>query len=307
MRTFHVGGVAGEDITQGLPRVEEVLEARSPKSPAILADIDGRIEVKDDKDNEKKVVSIVSEEKKEVDYRIKKGYNLKVKDGQEVKGGEVIITRSRGSDIKADFRAKVKKSKDKITLSSFHNVRKNYSVSPFTNLAVKEGTKVRKGDQITEGHIDLNQKFRISGKEAVQQYILDQVQNIYLSQGQVIHDKHFEVIIRQMFSKVRISKAGDSDFVIGSIEEKQVVERENAKLKSKNKKPIEFEELLLGMSNVSLNTESFLSAASFQETTRVLIEAAINGDVDHLRGLKENVMVGRLIPAGTGYQMKRSN
>jgi DNA-directed RNA polymerase subunit beta' len=174
-------------------------------------------------------------------------------------------------------------------------------------LAVKEGTKVKKGDQITEGHIDLNQKFRISGKEAVQQYILDQVQNIYLSQGQVIHDKHFEVIIRQMFSKVRISKAGDSDFVIGSIEEKQVVERENAKLKSKNKKPIEFEELLLGMSNVSLNTESFLSAASFQETTRVLIEAAINGDVDHLRGLKENVMVGRLIPAGTGYQMKRSN
>jgi len=301
MRTFHVGGVAGEDITQGLPRVEEVLEARSPKSPAILADIDGKVEVKEDKNNEKKIISVVSDQNKTVDYRIKKGYQPKVKDGEEVEGGQVIIERSRGSDIKADFRAKIKKTKDKITLISFHNVRKNYTVSPFTNLAVKEGSKVREGDQITEGHIDLDQKFRVSGKESVQQYILGQVQNIYISQGQVIHDKHFEVIIRQMFSKVRITKANDSDFVIGSVEERRKVDDVNNKLKKKKKRPADYEELLLGISNVSLNTDSFLSAASFQETTRVLIEAAINGDIDNLNGLKENVMVGRLIPAGTGY------
>lgn len=301
MRTFHVGGVAGEDITQGLPRVEEVLEARSPKSPAILADIDGVVEVKEDKENENKVISIVSDQKKEVSYRLKKGHQSLVKNDEEVKGGQPIIKRSRGADIKADFRATVKLDKNKITLQSFHNIRKNYTVSPFINLTVKEGSKVKKGEQITEGHIDLEQKLNVSGKESVQQYILDQVQNIYVSQGQVIHDKHFEVIIRQMFSKVRITKTNDSEFVIGSIEDKQRVESKNLKLKKAKKKPAQYDELLLGMSNVSLNTESFLSAASFQETTRVLIEAAMNGEVDQLKGLKENVMVGRLIPAGTGY------
>jgi DNA-directed RNA polymerase subunit beta' len=305
MRTFHVGGVAGDDITQGLPRVEEVLEARSPKLPAVVADIDGKVEVKEDEDNEKKIISVVSERKKKTSYRLKKGYKPQVKDGEEVKGGQAIIKRPRGADIKADFRAKVEMDDEKITLVSFHNIRKNYFVSPFVNLAVKEGSRVNKGDQITEGHIDLSQKFNISGKEPVQQYILDQVQNVYVSQGQVIHDKHFEVIIKQMFSKVRITKSGDSDFVIGSIEEKQKVEDANLKLKESKKKVAQYEELLLGISNVSLNTESFLSAASFQETTRVLIEAAINGDVDNLKGLKENVMVGKLIPAGTGYSKSK--
>jgi DNA-directed RNA polymerase subunit beta' len=306
MRTFHVGGVAGEDITQGLPRVEEVLEARSPRSPAILADIDGTIEVKEDEENEKKVISIVSGDKKETDYRLKRGYEPVVKDGEEVKGGQKIIERPKGGDIKADFRATVKLSKEKLTLVSFHNIRQNYTVSPFISLTVKQGTKVRKGQQITEGHVDLQQQFEVSGQEEVQKYILGEVQKIYISQGQIIHDKHFEVIIKKMFSQVRIISPGDSDFVVGSIEGRQKVIDTNERLKKSKKETVKYEELLQGISNVALNTESFLSAASFQETTRVLIEAAMNGQVDELNGLKENVMVGRLIPAGTGYKKSKS-
>lgn len=302
MRTFHIGGVAGEDITQGLPRVEEVLEARSPRMPAILADINGRIEITEDEENNRKIISIVSNDKKEVEYPIKRGHQVLVKDGQQVKGGQPIIKRAKGSDLRADFRATAKISKKKIKLISFHNVRRNYIVSPFIGLMVKEGDKVRLGQQITEGHIDLDQQFRISGKEAAQRYILDEVQKIYVSQGQVIHDKHFEVIIKQMFSKVRIAEVGDSNFTVGSIVDIQKVKEENRRLAKNKKKEIKYQNLLLGISNVALSTDSFLSAASFQETTRVLIEAAINGEIDNLRGLKENVIVGRLIPAGTGYK-----
>ena len=305
MRTFHIGGVAGEDITQGLPRIQEVLEVRSPSHPAILAGIDGKIKVREDRDNNRQIISVVSDKKKQTSYPLKRGYEVKVEDGQIVKGGDIIIERPKGSAIKADFRATVKLEKGKLTIISSVKVKQDYSVGSFLSLWVKDGQQVTKGEQLTEGHIDLKQLFQSSGREVVQQYILDEVQKIYVSQGQVIHDKHFEVIIREMFSKVRIISSGDSSFVVGDIVNQNTVKVENIQLKKAKKQLIKAENLLLGISKVALNTESFLSAASFQETTRILIQAAISGNVDRLEGLKENVIVGRLIPAGTGFQERR--
>jgi len=302
MRTFHIGGVAGEDITQGLPRVEEVFEARIPRHPAVLAGIDGRVEIEEDKENNKLIISIVSDKRKEVAHQLKKGDQAIVKDKDQVKGGQVIIKKAGGQKVKADFRATVRKEKNKIVLVSFHKVRTSYSVGILLPLRVKPGQKVSRGEQLTDGHIDLQQLFNTSGREAAQQYILDEVQKIYISQGQVIHDKHFEVIIRQMFSKVRVRSIGDSTFIIGDVVDQHRIEKENEKLRKARKEPAQYDHLLMGISHIALNTDSFLSAASFQETTRVLINAAITGELDHLRGLKENVIVGRLIPAGTGYK-----
>ena len=154
----------------------------------------------------------------------------------------------------------------------------------------------------SEGNLDLKELFKIKGKEAVQRYVSKEIQRIYVSQGALIHDKHIEIIIRQMFSRVRIKEVGDSDFSLGSIVERANFLEENAKLKKDKKKPAKAVPILLGISRVSLTTDSFLSAASFQETSRVLIKAALEGKEDKLRGLKENVIIGKLIPAGTGFR-----
>jgi len=302
MRTFHIGGVAGDDITQGLPRIEEVLEARNPKYPALVANNDGTVDIKEDKENNKLILSVVSDKKKEVEYRVKKGDQVLIKDKEQVKGGDNIIKRALGRNIKADFRANVEIDGNKITLTSFHKLRNSFSVGPFTPLRVKPKQKVKQGEQLTEGSIDLQQLFTVSGQQAAQDYILAEVQKIYVSQGQVIHDKHFEVIIRQMLSKARVTVSGGTSFIVGDIENASTLDKENLRIAKTKKKPVRYERLLMGVSNVALNTDSFLSAASFQETTRILIEAALGGDLDKLEGLKENVIIGRLIPAGTGFK-----
>jgi len=242
MRTFHTGGVAGgSDITMGLPRVQEIFEARIPKGKAEISNVDG------------KVIEITD---------------------------------------KGVLKVKVKDQKDLV----------EYKLPAKTALFVQKGDDIVKGQQLCEGSLDLKEVFKAKGKEDAQRYILDEIQKIYVSQGAIIHDKHVEVIIRQMFSRVRVKEIGDTCFTIGEIVERARFLEENEKVKKDKKKIAKAVVALLGISRVSLTTDSFLSSASFQETSRVLIRAAMEGKEDKLRGLKENVIIGKLIPAGTGFK-----
>ncbi len=253
MRTFHTGGVAGTaDITQGLPRVEELFEARSPAGKAVIADNDGRV----------------------IDVLPDKTVKIKITPDKDQRG------RKKGA-------------KDQIA---------EYQIPANMSLWVKKGDEIKKGQQLCEGSVDMEELFRIAGQEAAQRYILQEVQRIYSSQGAVIHDKHIEVIVRQMFSRVKIKDAGDSLFVSGQIVELAQAAEENIRLKKEKKRGLVCSPVLFGISKVALSTESFLSAASFQETSRVLIRAAVEGREDRLLGLKENVIIGKLIPAGTGFK-----
>lgn len=247
MRTFHIGGVAGTDITQGLPRVDEIFEARPPKGEAAISEINGQVtEIK------------------------------------ETEKDKIIRIESEGSKNKKDIR--------------------EYVVSAVMNLNIQKGELVTRGQVLSEGHLDLKKLFKIKGREAVHRYITREVQEIYSAQGEGINDKHIELIIRQMLSRVRVLDPGDTNLLPGdTIEEVQFLEANEA-IKKAGGNLATAEKLLLGISKVALSTESFLSAASFQETAKVLINAAITGKEDKLRGLKENVIIGKLIPAGTGYR-----
>jgi DNA-directed RNA polymerase subunit beta' len=300
MRTFHIGGIAGVDITQGLPRVEELFEARTPKVPAIVAEIDGKISISTVKD--RKVITITSKEKRVEEYQTSKDYKMLVKNNQFVKNKQAIATAPGRRSLRAAFEGRVVFEKGKISLTSVEPIVREYLVNPQIAVYVASGDEVKKGTQLTEGHWNLEQMMKLIGSELVQKYIIKQVQDIYASQGQTINDKHVELIIKQMFSRVRILNPEDSDFLPGQIVSR--IEEKNKDRKKKGKKPITFEDLILGISRVALSTDSFLSAASFQETTNVLIEAATSGKIDHLRGLKENVIIGKLIPAGTGFKGK---
>ncbi len=247
LRTFHLGGIAGVDITMGLPRVEEVLEARPPKEEAVIAEVDG------------KVLELTPERK-------------------------LIIQVGKGNPSKKYV---------------------EYLIPPKANLLVLPGQEVKKGQPLCEGSLDLKKLMNYWKKEDIWRYMIKEVQKIYVSQGAPIHDKHFEIIIRQMFSRVKVIDPGDSLFLPGQIIEKAVFYETNKELKEKGKKPIRAAQILLGISKVALTCDSFLSAASFQETTRVLIRAALAGKEDRLLGLKENVIIGKLIPAGTGFSKER--
>lgn len=242
LRTFHTGGVAGVDITHGLPRVQELIEVRPPKGKTILAEDDGIIEEIEDQ-----------------------------------KGSRVIRLKI------------MSKGKKKIL---------EHLVSQATMIFVKPGDKVKKGDQLYEGSIDLYDLLRLRGKEAVERYLINEIQRIYVSEGTTINDKHIEIIIRQMFSRVMVKDAGDTDFTPGEIIERTKLLETNLEMKKKEKAQAKGQELLTGITKTALSTESFLSAASFQETARILVKAAAEAKTDNLRGLKENVIIGQLIPAG---------
>ena len=263
MRTFHVGGVVGAgDITLGLPRVDEVFEARPPHGRAIVSDVSGFIEDISDVGREKVIrIGVVPEE----DIGKKK-------------------SKKKSAGILQDV--------------------KEFRVAGNVTLLVKKGDAVKRGAILTEGHADLKELFKYAGTSTTQNYIVKENQMIYSLQGAPIHDKHIEVIARQMFSRVRIKEAGDTTFTTGEIVEKSRFREENRKVERAGKRASTAVQLLLGITKVALTTESFLSAASFQETTRVLINAAVEGKKDMLRGLKENVIIGRLIPAGTGYHRR---
>ena len=253
LKTFHTGGVAGSaDITQGLPRVDEVFEARPPVAKAVISEIEGEVGEIIEKDRER-IIRIKS-----------KTQNLKTK----TKKPEII----------------------------------EYSLPPKVAIWVERGQKISKGQQLCEGTVDLKELFKVVGAEETKHYIIKEIQKIYCSQGAIIHDKHIEVICRQMFSRLRIKDQGGSHFTPGEIVEKSIFQEENNRLKKEKKEPVTAQPLLLGISKVALTCDSFLSAASFQETSRILIRAALEGKEDKLRGLKENVIIGKLIPVGTGFK-----
>ncbi|MFA5854232.1 MAG: DNA-directed RNA polymerase subunit beta' [Patescibacteria group bacterium] len=316
MRTFHTGGVAGSDITQGLPRVEELFEARPPKRKAFMADVAGIAKIQEverriietasgerivDALSGSKVVRISHTEEAEVKFKAMKGDEVAVKDGEKVAQGQSLINRQDGTKEWAPFGGVVKVVKTAITLVGEANKDTEYVIPPGYVLYVKDGQQVEPGDQLTEGDLDLQELYKYKGREAVQTYLTHETQKIYSSQGQKLNDKHIEVIIKQMFSRVYVKEAGDTELLPGETVERAVFEEENARAKALKKTPAEADELFLGITKVSLSTESFLSAASFQETAKVLINAAVSGKLDRLEGLKENVIIGRLIPAGTGF------
>jgi len=253
MRTFHTGGVAGADITHGLPRVVEIFEARNPKGAATLAEVGGRVEIEN------------------------------TERGPKV----TIVPTELGPD--GDLLEPVE-----------------YQLPRRTRLLVSNGQVVEPGDAINEGSRNPADLLRLKGSTATELYLVAEVQKVYKSQGVDIHDKHIELIVRQMLKKVRVESAGDTDLLPGQLVDRVVLERENARVKKEKGEPATFEPLILGITKASLATESFLSAASFQETTKVLTDASIEGKTDRLLGLKENVIIGKLIPAATGLKRYRT-
>lgn len=247
MRTFHTGGIAGDDITQGLPRVEELFEARKPKGLAIIAEFGGKVTISDTK-----------------------------------KKREVIITDVNTGETK------------------------DYLIPYGSRIKVYDGDTIEAGDEITEGSVNPHDILKIKGIRGVQDYMIQEVQRVYRLQGVEINDKHIEVIVRQMLKRVKIEENGDTEFLPGSLVDWLAFENRNAQMEEEGKEPAKGYRVLLGITKASLATDSFLSAASFQETTRVLTEAAIKGKIDPLIGLKENVIIGKLIPAGTGMQRYRN-
>lgn len=317
MRTFHTGGVAsGQDITQGLPRVEELFEARVPKHSAVMATVSGRASLVDPEAKEiktatgqhlvdtarsGKIVRIMSEQTSEDVFVITSKDTVKIKDGDKVEEGEIIIVRNDGTEIQSTHTGTVKLTKNRLTVIWQGLAATDLPTPLGFKILIKDGDEVQAGDQLTEGHLDLQMLFKTKGHKAVMQYLLKEVLSIYATQGQKINSKHIELLIRQMFSRSYVKDAGDTELLPGEIVERCRAQEENDRVIAKGGRPAELDGLFMGITKVALTTESFLSSASFQETARVLIHAAITGKVDHLEGLKENVIIGRLIPAGTGF------
>ncbi|MEA3463863.1 MAG: DNA-directed RNA polymerase subunit beta' [Patescibacteria group bacterium] len=341
MRTFHAGGVAGQgDITLGLPRVEEIFEARLPKRKAFIADVSGRVKIETEQkvvENESGKVSASNPQTKvlKIYYQgadtdkyyfteaikewrheraktsskvsAKAGENTKIepkiliKDGNECKKGDGLFKIGKQT-IRAKRGGMVKLEDKCVKVLAPVKKVKEFIIPKGCGIWAKDGDDVKAGDQLTEGSFDLQQLYKLSGIRKTQKYIIKEIQYVYSSQGQPLNDKHIEIIARQMFSRFYIIDAGETDLLSGEVVERTVFLQTNNEAKKQGKKEAKGEQLLLGITKASLTTNSFLSAASFQETARVLIEAAISGKVDRLEGLKENVIIGRPIPAGAGYR-----
>lgn len=310
LRTFHTGGVAeGEDITHGLPRVQELFEARTPKGEAIISDIPGKVSII--RDEEGLITIRVSDIRhRDEKHDLKRGgYQLLVEDGEEVEPGTVLQRLEREGEVLgevvAEHGGRVILDDDQIIIRRTERREEEYSVPASGRLRVNDGDEVEAGEQLTEGSKNPNRILAIQGREACQDYLLNEIQKVYRSQGVNINDKHFEMIIRQMLSKVRVRTAGDTELLPGDLVDRLTFEEINARSIAEGGTPATATQVLLGITKAALNTESFLSAASFQHTINVLAEAAIEGKVDELYGLKENVIIGKLIPAGTGFRRRR--
>jgi DNA-directed RNA polymerase subunit beta' len=303
LRTFHTGGVAAEgDITHGLPRVEELFEARKkPKGEAVMSDIDGVAQIIRS-ENGVRVVKIVFSQTARDEYDVPGNWALKAEDGQEIAEGDVIASRG-DQTMAAKHAGKVQMRKNK-PLSVVYEIRdeREYDVPSAARLTIEDGQAVAAGEQISEGALNPHRILRILGREATQLYILSDIQQVYRSQGQNINDKHFEVIIRKTLSRVQIVSSGDSDLLPGELIDRLQLQDVNQALTAAGKRPATAAPVLLGVTKAALTTDSFLSASSFQHTIKVLAGAAIEGKTDDLFGLKENVIIGKLIPAGTGFK-----
>ena len=332
MRTFHTGGVASaEDITQGLPRVEEIFENRTPKKKALMSEVEGKIKIefgqkiikdKYGKDivinnSQEKILKIIHKGKdtdkyyfRELANEIKLSgkklskkeleLNVRVKEGDKITKGTELYSIAE-KNVKAESSGIVKVSDKFIEVIKEIDKVQEFVIPKGVMIWVKDGDTVKPGDRLTEGSLDLKELYRLRGRLETQKYIIKEIQYVYSSQGQPLNEKHIEIIARQMFSRYLIKDGGQTDLLPGETVEEEVLNQANKDVKEKAKS----ERLLLGITKTSLTTDSFLSAASFQETPRVLIEAALSGKIDYLEGLKENVIIGCLIPAGTSYNGKK--
>ncbi len=304
MRTFHMGGVAeGADITQGLTRVEELFEARNPHHAATLADIAGTVQVAHQ--GGKTIVTVRAEGAGVDAYSVPPGFGTSVAEGETVKERGILAKSRHDKNVLRAAHAGrvVSVMKGRILVEPTVEQEQVYTFGPRESLLVKTGSTVQVGDRLNSGPYNLQELLEKKGMYAVQNYIVQDVQHIYASQGQTINDKHLEIIVRKMFSKVRIVDGGATRFLPGEVAEKGVVDRENAACeKNGEEAPATYEQLLLGITRAALATDSWLAGASFQETIRVLVEAATTRRVDVLNGLKENVIIGRLIPTGAVYR-----
>jgi len=300
LKTFHAGGVAGGDITQGLPRVEELFEARTPKGQAFMTEVTGLVDVWEDG---KKYVVQVTPEAGHVERIPLEGRTVTVKAGSNVKAGDVLATaEGEAKPLVAPFDGVVEVAEDTLVVAANAGAPVRYEIPGNSQLVVKANDVVTAGDRLTIGSLNLHDLMRLKGVEATQRYIINEVLRIYAAQGQDVADKHLEIIVRQMFSRVQVEDPGDSAFVTGDIVSKAAVVEANAELARDGKELVQYTQLLLGITKVSIWSDSWLSAASFQDTTRVLISAATSGRADYLHGLKENVIIGRKIPVGTGAE-----
>ncbi len=312
LRTFHTGGVAagGADITTGLPRVEELFEARKmPKGEAVVAEISGTVRVdQSEKYADLREVTIEHSELVSDEYSIPEEWKFAVKDEAEVKAGDVLATLDDAKIVaQHGGRVRVEKKERKVIVSYDQREETTYEIPTTSRLLVRDGDKVEAGQPLTEGSLNPHRVLKIQGREACQMYLMTEVQKVYRSQGQNIHDKHFEVIIRKMMSKVQVTRPGDTKFLPGDPVDRLELRKLNEQLLAEGKQPAKFSEVLLGVTKASLSTDSFLSASSFQHTIKVLAGAAIGSTTDPLFGLKENVIIGKLIPAGTGFTHGRFN
>ena len=305
MRTFHTGGVAGVDITSGIPRVEELFEARIPKNTAILSEIDGIADVTETPDG--KHIRVVSSEEYREEYTVESTHKLVVKTGDVVESGMPLAlpkaTRKKvpeGEELPpmvARMPGKVEVTKGKVSVVWQEQEERTYPTQLTAHVVVKTGDAVSAGQELISGQKNPHDILRIQGRESVHNYIIEEVQKVYRFQGVSMHDKHIEIVIRQMMRKVRVDHQGDTELLPGEPVDRKIFDETNRRIIAEGGEPARATPMLLGITRASLSTESFLAAASFQETTRVLTEAAISGSVDHLVGLKENVIIGRLIPA----------
>ncbi len=293
------GAVVADDTAQGLSRVEELFEVRTPKGQAYLSDIAGTVSAFEE--GEHYVVQVTADNKEKVELSLS-GRTPHIASGSEVAIGDVLAAQEdKSKPLIAPMAGKAEVTDKHIVIVPTSKSLIRYEIPGFKQLLVKDGDKVVAGQRLTNGSINLHDLMRLQGVEPTQRYIMNEILRIFAGQGQNIADKHLEIIVRQMFSRVQVEEAGDSEFVTGDIVSKLAVAEANEKLVTEKKQPAKVTQLLLGITKASLSTDSFLSAASFQDTTRVLIAAATSGKTDKLYGLKENVILGRRIPVGTGY------
>jgi len=319
LRTFHTGGVVGLDITTGLPRIEELFEGRIPKAQAIVSEIDGEADIINNEEGRR--IKIASSEVFYDEYALPAGWQILTQNEARVNIGTPLACPPKMDEIPpqekslpaetqpilARVSGEVTIQEEKLSIRYEDSEVREYDIPAATHIRIQKGDKIQAGDQLTDGSIDPHDILHISGKEAVQRYLVDEVQKVYRSQGVNINDKHIEVIVHQMLTKVYIDSSGDTKLVIGELVDRFRYEDENAKVLAEGGEPATAHIALMGITRAhialmgitrsSLNTDSWLAAASFQETTKVLTEAAVAGKVDKLKGLKENVIIGKLIPA----------
>jgi DNA-directed RNA polymerase subunit beta' len=299
LNTKHQSGAAAAvDVTQGLPRVDELFEARSPKGQAHLSEISGTVRVWEE--GEHYVVQVTADDSEQIEFKLD-GRTSHIKSGTDVNVGDVLASHDDNkSPLVASVSGRADVTEDSIVVSPKESAVERYEIPGYKQLIVADGDTIKKGDKITEGSCSLHELLALKGVEETQRYIMSEIAATYASQGHFITDTHLEIIVRQMFSRVTIEDSGDSEFVNGDIVSRAAVIEANNQLVAEDRTPASYTQMLLGITKVSTWADSFLSAASFQDTTRVLIAAATSGKIDQLYGLKENVILGRKIPVGTG-------